>query len=490
MFTIFKLVKLRYIPLLCLYFAFGLASLSGISEVYFVKEQLDFTAEDLLVIAVWVSLPWVIKMLFGQFIDCIKPFRSARKSYIWISSALLVIHTLVMVAISGESAEWTYSVSRENLYILASLLSVVALVIQDVTADTMSVEVVEQGDRSEQSIQQELATVQLLGRLTLLFAMFIAALMQGWLAETLSYQEVFWLTLVIPVISLLGVSFVSITPSRSKSINHTILWGGIGFALLVLALEFSEIPYSQEIIFAVSLVTILYFLSTTTHRMTHQQKQSLIAAGVVIFAYRSMPNVGPGITWYQIDVLGFDKLFLGNLNQASLVLSLVATWWMSRWIIHAKISRVLIVITGVTTLLSLPMLGLYYGLHHWTEDYLGFGARSIAIIDSASSPFDQVAMVLMLTLIAKHAKGSESPGTFFALAASFMNLALTASSIGSKHLNGIWVVTRQRTDAVGQVILADYGQLGVIMWICLIAGLVLPLSIILVYKNRKSSSYF
>jgi hypothetical protein len=35
-------------------------------------------------------------------------------------------------------------------------------------------------------------------------------------------------------------------------------------------------------------------------------------------------------------------------------------------------------------ILSLPNISLFYGLHHWTEETFGFGARAIAVIDAAT----------------------------------------------------------------------------------------------------------
>ena len=35
-------------------------------------------------------------------------------------------------------------------------------------------------------------------------------------------------------------------------------------------------------------------------------------------------------------------------------------------------------------ILSLPNIGLFFGLHHWTEETFGFGARTIAVIDAAA----------------------------------------------------------------------------------------------------------
>ena len=107
---------------------------------------------------------------------------------------------------------------------------------------------------------------------------------------------------------------------------------------------------------------------------------------------------------------------------------------------------------------------------------MGFGARTIAIIDTAlASPFAQLSMIPMLTLIAVNApKGNVA--TWFALMASLMNLALTTGGLVSKQLNKIWVVSREVLDASGHVIVnADYSQLGVLLWITTIAGLVLPI---------------
>ena len=60
-------------------------------------------------------------------------------------------------------------------------------------------------------------------------------------------------------------------------------------------------------------------------------------------------------------------------------------------------------------------------------------------------------MIPMLAWIAKNAP-AELKATFFAVMASFTNLALSASSLGTKYLNEIFVVTREVRDrATGAV---------------------------------------
>ena len=52
----------------------------------------------------------------------------------------------------------------------------------------------------------------------------------------------------------------------------------------------------------------------------------------------------------------------------------------------------------------LLFIGTFYGLHDWTRATFGFGARTIAVIDTmADSPLGQVARVPMLAWIAREA---------------------------------------------------------------------------------------
>ena len=94
-----------------------------------------------------------------------------------------------------------------------------------------------------------------------------------------------------------------------------------------------------------------------------------------------------------------------------------------------------------------------YGLHQWTEATFGFGARSIAFVDAAaSSPFVQLSMVPLLTLIAYYAPPGHR-ATWFALMASLMNLALVASQLQTKYLNEIFVVGRGQYNELGTLLI-------------------------------------
>ena len=76
--TPIRAMRLRYLPLLMIYYAYGALGLVAIAEAFWIKEALTFTPTELAAIAVWLTLPWTIKMVFGQLpIRCRSWARSA-----------------------------------------------------------------------------------------------------------------------------------------------------------------------------------------------------------------------------------------------------------------------------------------------------------------------------------------------------------------------------------------------------------------------------
>ena len=480
-----KAMRRRYLPLLMIYFAYGCATFSGIGEAFFVKERMGLGADALMMIAVWLTLPWNIKMVFGQLIDSVPFLGSQRKSYIFIAAGFMACGAILMAGLAGQWA-WVIPLGHENaIFITASLLTVIGTVLQDVVADAMSVEVVARDGRVQQDIDRDLAMVQLLGRLAMSFGMFIVAGLGGWIAHVVSYPTLFLLTLIIPIISISGSLLARIDVPARKPLNLTVLGGGLFYAIFVVSMGLLHIPYGQEIILVVSLVIVIWLLRSVTREIPKPLIGSLICAATVIFLFRAMPPAGPGASWFMMDVLGFDKAFFGTLSQIGAGLSIIGMWLFARLITERSVAFVLGWLTVISFILSTPLIGLFYGLHEWTQTYFGFGAHTIALIDTAvGSPFAQLAMIPMLALTAKYApKGNAA--TWFALMTSLMNLALTTGSLVSKYLNKIFNITRA---VPAQGIQADYSQLGMLLIIIAVIGLVIPLSAVfwLVRKDKTA----
>jgi hypothetical protein len=134
-----KMMKWRYLPLLMVYFASGASTLSGVAETFFVKDRLNLSAETLVAILVWVQVPWSIKPIFGQLVDGVAIFGSRRRSYVFIGAGLIAASYVMLAGIAGG---WFTLAAPETLYVGASLLTVIGLVLQDTVADAMSTEVV------------------------------------------------------------------------------------------------------------------------------------------------------------------------------------------------------------------------------------------------------------------------------------------------------------------------------------------------------------
>jgi hypothetical protein len=219
---------------------------------------------------------------------------------------------------------------------------------------------------------------------------------------------------------------------------------------------------------------------------------TLVGTALVIFAFRAVPGPGAGSTWWMIDALGFDPQFLSKLALISNAIALAGLFAFRRFMAESSIARVVAILTVVGTLLALPILGMYHGLHEWTARHTGgvVDARFIALVDTAlESPLGQVAMVPMLAWIANSAPEALK-ATYFAVMASFTNLALSAGQLGTKYLNQIWVVTREVRDPATSAVAtpADYGQLGDLLAASTAIALVLPLLAILLVRALRLRS--
>jgi hypothetical protein len=149
-------------------------------------------------------------------------------------------------------------------------------------------------------------------------------------------------------------------------------------------------------------------------------------------------------------------------------------------------------LTVVGTILTLPIVSMFYGLHEWTARMTGgiVDARFIALIDTAlESPLGQISMVPLLAWIANSAPANLK-ATFFAVMASFTNLALSLSQLGTKYMNEIFVVSREVRDQASSVVQtpADYSQLGSLLIAQLLLGLALPFAAIIFAKLTRFKS--
>jgi hypothetical protein len=194
----------------------------------------------------------------------------------------------------------------------------------------------------------------------------------------------------------------------------------------------------------------------------------------------------------MIDELKFDQQFISVLSLIGSALTLAGMFLFRRFMAERSIAYVVGFLTVAGFVLALPIVSMYYGLHHWTARVTGgvVDARFIALIDTAlESPLGQISMIPMLAWIANSAPVNLK-ATYFAIMASFTNLALSLSQLGTKYLNQIYVISREvREPATGALqVPADYSQLGELLIVQLILAVMLPFAAIAFVKTTRFKS--
>jgi hypothetical protein len=483
--TVFDLgrqMRWSYLPPLMVYLAAGVSGLTAIVGTFFVKEYLGLSAAFLAGLGFWAGIPWALKMPLGHLVDLIWRWKAL---LVYVGAGLIAVSLGIMYGLIAHTGAMAVIMPVESWFVLSVLLSPTGYVVQDVVADAMTVEAVPVTDLSgqpfpEDQVKRMHTTMQTLGRFAIIGGSMLVAILNiskfsG--VDTMSaaeksaiYADIYLMALAIPLISVLGVISGSFAlRRRAKRMreegvereqiddllfagqeqtrpNWWILGGTVVFAAFTLTVGLNDVPYAQEIIFVGSL-------------------------GIVL------------------DVLGFDQQFLSVLSLITAGLALAGMVVLRPLMATRSIAYVVILLTLASGFLSLPNIGLYYGLHERTARLTAgiVDAHFIAILDTAlESPLGQIAMIPMLAWIAKNAP-PHLKATFFAVMASFTNLALSASSLLTKYMNQMFLVSREVRDRTTGAITtpADYGDLGWLLISVSLIGLLVPLGVIFMIQRSR-----
>jgi hypothetical protein len=508
-------IRLSYLPPLLVYMAAGISGLTGIVGTFFVKDYLGLSAEFLATLGFWIGLPWALKMPLGHLVDLIWRWKSA---LVVLGAVLIGAGLAIILGLIGFTAWMTQFMRVESWFVVGALLTPVGYVIQDVVADAMTVEAVPLVDDKgaafdDGTIRLMHTTMQTLGRMAIVgggIAVSVVNIVMfsgvGAMSEDLKrgvYTDIYQMALVIPLISVAGVVMAGllkrIRARRYRELglsderfiagkdrnrppiqpNWWILGGSLVFVLFTLVLGLSQVPYNQEIVLAGSLAIVLFLMAKLLKELSPSARRSLVGTAIVIFVFRALPGPGAGATWWQIDTLGFDQQFMSMLSLIGGGLALLGMFIFRRFMAEKSIAYVVAFLTLVGSVLSLPIIVMYYGLHDWTAALTNglVDARFIAVVDTAlESPLGQVAMIPMLAWIANSAP-PHLKATFFAVMASFTNLALSLSNLGTKYLNQIFTISREILDLQSGAVTtpADYSALGVLLISVTCIGLLLPM---------------
>ncbi|MBD1152567.1 hypothetical protein IDH08_04255 [Pelagibacterales bacterium SAG-MED22] len=512
--------KWTYLPPLMVYMAAGISGLTGIVGTFFVKDYLNLSAAFLAGLGFWAGIPWALKMPLGHLVDLIWE----RKNYmVYLGASLIALSLMIMYGLIIHTETMSEIFSVETWFVISVILAPVGYVVQDVVADAMTVEAVplsdEQGtDYSKDQVKIMHTTMQTLGRFAIIGGTVLVALVNVILfrdVESLEQSEkinlygtIYLYALVIPLVSIFGVilanylrekkikilksqglEFKEERGNEKTEINWWILGGSLVFVIFTLSVGSFNVPFAQEIVFIGSVIIILFLMFKLIKELPQELRLTIVGTAVIIFIFRAMPGPGPGLTWFEIDQLGFNEQFFSILSLLASILTLAGIVLLRPFMAKNSIAKIIVVLSIAGAILFLPSVGMYYGFHNWTSSLTGgvVDAKFIALINTAlESPLGQVSMIPLLAWIAKNAP-SHLKATFFAVFASFTNLALSASALGTKYLNEIFTVTREVKDKVSGDIqtTADYSELGILLIVVTILTLILPILFVFIINNSK-----
>tara|TARA_B100001093_G_scaffold315586_1_gene301066 strand:- start:964 stop:2463 length:1500 start_codon:yes stop_codon:yes gene_type:complete len=485
------------------YLAAGISGLTAIVGTFFVKDYLGLSATFLAGLSFWAGLPWALKMPLGHLVDL---FWRHKNYFVYLGALVITASLLIMYGLIAETELMRSVMAVEVWFVLSVILAPVGYVLQDVVADAMTVEAVPTQDHSgtpipTSEIKEMHTTMQALGRFaviggSLLVALLNVALFSG--VELLGdeetravYANIYVYALVIPCVSIAGVMLARYLrfgrPDPRQAIsearpNWAVLNGSLLFVIFSVSVGSLDIPFAQEIVFLGSMTIIVYLMTQLLGYLSDETRLMVVGTAIVIFVFRAVPSPGPGLTWFEIDALLFDEQFLSVLAAVSSALTLIGIILLRPLVARYSIARIIVILSLIGGCLFLPSIGMYYGLHQWTATLTGgvVDARFIAILNTAlESPLGQISMIPLLAWIARNAP-DELKATFFAVFASFTNLALSASALATKYINQIFEVSREVVDQTTQRVTtaADYSELGFLLIAVGLTTIILPISVV------------
>ena len=392
-------LRWSYLPPLMVYLAAGIAGLTQIVGTFFVKDYLGLSAAFLAGLAFWAGLPWVLKMPLGHLVDLIW----RRKALlVWVGAGMIAASVLIMYALITWRDWMAGFMSVEAWYVLSALMAPAGYVVQDVVADAMTVEAVPVVDEAGRPLSESQAksmhtTMQTLGRFAVIGGsalvaginvVMFAGVEELSQAETARvYANIYLMALWIPVISVSGVVLHGLmlraqarrlaraghgperiremlfTPPEQAAPDWQLLGGALVFVAFSIAIGIAEVPLNEEVVFAGSLAIIGYLIARLMGVLAPAQARALIGTAVVVFIFRATPLPGPGHTWFEIDVLGFDEQFISVLSLITAGLTLVGLLVLRPFMARRPIWFIVVVLSIAAGVVSLPNIGLCYAIH-------------------------------------------------------------------------------------------------------------------------------
>ncbi len=505
--------KLAYLPPLLIYASAGVSGLTSIVGIFFIKDFLSFSAAFIASIGFWAGIPWALKMPIGFLID---KYWNFKQYFVYLGAFLVSLSLLIMYGILVHKDFMILFLDIKVWFILSVILTPIGYVLQDVVADAMTVEVVEPNFKNKaqkvknETIKKEHTMVQLYGRFAIILGSLIVGLINLFIFKgidtnypdiNLLYGKIYLFALIIPTISVSGIllfnyfnkSKKQVAKFKTTKLDYQIFVGSCVFVIFTIFLGTLNILLSREIILLSSLLLIAILMRLLIKNLQKDDQYTIVGTAIIIFVFRAMPSPGAGLNWFEIDILGFNQSFFSVLSVTSALITLIGMILLKNLMMSTPLAKLFTVLSILSALLYCPSLFMYYELHNYTSMITNgiVDAKFIAILNTAvESPLTQVAMIPLLAWIAKNAP-TKYKATFFAVFASFTNIALSARELLTSYLNKVFIINREVVDKSSSEILvrANYNDLDNLLISLIFITIFVPLTTIFLIQKTKFRSH-
>jgi folate/biopterin transporter len=381
------------VPLLSVYFVQGALGISKIATTYFLKDNLHLSPTEVAEIMGIISLPWVVKPLYGFISDGIPLFGYKRKSYLVLSGLVGFTSWIALGTIVDDSLGTIIALTTGSLSIAVSDVIVDSVVVEESRKPSI--------DNSDDfAVSDQLQHSSSAGDLqslcwgTAAVGGILSAYFSGSLLQFLTARQIFQITGTLPLLTSLTSLFIN-----EQKMNNT---NNLDVSSLIRNLR------NQ----------ILKLIETMNN-------PAIYLPVFFIFIWQSTPSPDSAMFYFTTSQLNFQPEFLGRVRLVASIASLMGVG-VFRWKLKDTSSKSIILWSTIaSTLLGLTPILL---VTHYNR-FLGIPDQAFSLVDTAVlTVLHQVAFMPTLVL----ASSLCPPGIEGTLFASLMSIYNAAGVISNE----------------------------------------------------------
>ena len=407
--TYLKMLNGNTIAIFLGYFNVGVALYFQSTPVmYYMVGVLDAASTATTLYSTMTTMPWNFKALYGLLSDSVPIMGYYRKPYFLIGWSLYVLFNIIL-ALVGDN-------NTNNSIILLTFLAACGMLLADVMADTMAVE------RAKLEPIGVRGTFQAWCYVSRSIGMVVGACGGAFVCDmtstddeyddicfNLSLAEIYWYSALLPMVTI-GLSFVPLVElSAMKSKEYAIP------------------TLSEQIRDWYELLSL----------------RSVYEPFVCIWAFGAFMVYNGAWYNYEQEALGFAEFELGMITLAGAVVSLIALWTYSNYMINWSwvwvyaISQVLVVIFQTGELVIIEGWNKIWGIPNY---YFALGDSAMTTL---AMQFQTLPACIYFVGVCKD--GSE--GATYSLLTTIANSSQSLGGLVSIWLLGIWNVDNSTLEA-------------------------------------------